>query len=518
MGVSVQGPTRFPAIGENVEHAVLRHRRDRLHRPNLVEVLLEREGTVYVLVREGSQAGSSRAARIAGASTRSASSGSSATSPAAASASPPTTSSELKGQVDHFFHLAAIYDLSADAEIQRVANIEGTRARVEFAEAIDAGRFHHVSSIAAAGPLRRRVSRGHVRRGRGPRPSVLPDQARDREDRARGVQACRGGSTARAIVVGDSKTGEMDKIDGPYYFFKLIQRMRHGCRRGCRGRHRGRRHQHRPGRLRRRAHRPPRPPRRASTARAFHLVDPEPQPVGDVLNIFASAAHAPQIDAARQRRAARLHPAARAEGADGAGAGAARSRDRGARRTSASRARCSTFVNFPTRFDCREPQAALEGSGIACPPLEDYAGSSGTTGSATSTRTLLIDRALARHGRRQGRADHRRLVGHRPGAALKVAEAGGDRRCWSRATRTSSRTTRTQIEARGGTAHVHRCDLSDIDDIDRMAERGARTSTAASTSWSTTPAARSAARSRSPTTASTTSSGRCSSTTSARCG
>ena len=29
-----------------------------------------------------------------------------------------------------------------------------------------------------------------------------------------------------AMVVGDSSTGEMDKIDGPYYFFKLIQRMR----------------------------------------------------------------------------------------------------------------------------------------------------------------------------------------------------------------------------------------------------------------------------------------------------
>ena len=29
-----------------------------------------------------------------------------------------------------------------------------------------------------------------------------------------------------ALVVGDSTTGEMDKIDGPYYFFKLIQRMR----------------------------------------------------------------------------------------------------------------------------------------------------------------------------------------------------------------------------------------------------------------------------------------------------
>ena len=29
-----------------------------------------------------------------------------------------------------------------------------------------------------------------------------------------------------AMVVGGSMTGAMDKVDGPYYFFKLIQRMR----------------------------------------------------------------------------------------------------------------------------------------------------------------------------------------------------------------------------------------------------------------------------------------------------
>ena len=28
------------------------------------------------------------------------------------------------------------------------------------------------------------------------------------------------------IVVGDSRTGEIDKIDGPYYFFKLLQQAR----------------------------------------------------------------------------------------------------------------------------------------------------------------------------------------------------------------------------------------------------------------------------------------------------
>ncbi|HZQ61433.1 MAG TPA: SDR family oxidoreductase, partial [Casimicrobiaceae bacterium] len=57
----------------------------------------------------------------------------------------------LKGKVRHFFHLAAIYDLAANADDQLVANVEGTRHAVELAEAIAAGCFHHVSSIAAAG-------------------------------------------------------------------------------------------------------------------------------------------------------------------------------------------------------------------------------------------------------------------------------------------------------------------------------------------------------------------------------
>ena len=60
----------------------------------------------------------------------------------------------LEGEVGHLFHLAAIYDMTADAESQRVANVEGTRHMVEFAEIVEAGRAHMVSSIAAAGLYR----------------------------------------------------------------------------------------------------------------------------------------------------------------------------------------------------------------------------------------------------------------------------------------------------------------------------------------------------------------------------
>ncbi|MDX5299525.1 MAG: SDR family oxidoreductase, partial [Gammaproteobacteria bacterium] len=60
----------------------------------------------------------------------------------------------LKGKIDHFFHLAAVYDMSADEEAQHIANVEGTRHAVEAATAMHAGCFHHVSSIAAAGLFR----------------------------------------------------------------------------------------------------------------------------------------------------------------------------------------------------------------------------------------------------------------------------------------------------------------------------------------------------------------------------
>ena len=58
---------------------------------------------------------------------------------------------KLKGKIDHFFHLAALYDVQASADDQQAANVDGTRNAVDFATAIEAGCFHHVSSIAAAG-------------------------------------------------------------------------------------------------------------------------------------------------------------------------------------------------------------------------------------------------------------------------------------------------------------------------------------------------------------------------------
>ena len=73
----------------------------------------------------------------------------------------------------------------------------------------------------------RRVPGGHVRRGAAAAPPLPPDQVRVRAPGARAASRPKTLVFRPGIVVGHSETGEMDKIDGPYYFFKLLQRLRH---------------------------------------------------------------------------------------------------------------------------------------------------------------------------------------------------------------------------------------------------------------------------------------------------
>src|SRR5262245_46129287 len=110
---------------------------------NLVELLLEREATIYVLVREGSKGrleelrnrwgvDEDRVVGVVGDLSQRRLGVSAA------------DLERLHGDVDHLFHLAAIYDMTADAEAQQVANVEGTRHMVEFSHAIEAGHVHMV--------------------------------------------------------------------------------------------------------------------------------------------------------------------------------------------------------------------------------------------------------------------------------------------------------------------------------------------------------------------------------------
>src|SRR5437763_5126035 len=192
---------------------------------NLVERLLEREGTIYVLVREGSKG------RLAELRSRWGTDEERVVGIVGDLSQPRLGVSDedlsrLRGKIDHLFHLAAIYDMTADAESQRVANVEGTRHMVEFASAVEAGRIHMVSSIAAAG-----LYRGTWREDMFEEAEDLDNHPyfRTKHD-SEGIvrtECTRPWRIYRpGIVVGNSETGEMDKIDGAYYFFKLIRRLR----------------------------------------------------------------------------------------------------------------------------------------------------------------------------------------------------------------------------------------------------------------------------------------------------
>ena len=277
---------------------------------------------------------------------------------------------KLKGQVDHFYHLAAVYDLGADEETQVAVNIDGTRNTVDLAKAIDAGHFHHVSSIAAAG-----LYEGVFREDMFDEAEGLDHPYFQTKHESEKIvrQDCKVPWTVYrpAMVVGDSTTGEMDKIDGPYYFFKLIQRLRQLL--------------------------PPWMPtvgleggrinivpvdfvvnalnvishQQSIVHKCFHLVDPVGYRVGDVLDIFSRAAHAPRmnlfVNAALlgfipkgiKKSLMAMAPVRRVRNAI--------MKDLGLPED------MLTFVNYPTRFDCRETLAALKGSGLSCPNLKDYA-------------------------------------------------------------------------------------------------------------------------------------------------
>ncbi|MDG0853657.1 SDR family oxidoreductase [Roseateles puraquae] len=366
----------------------------------------------------------------------------------------------LKGQIDHLYHLAAVYDLSADEEAQTAVNIEGTRSMVEFAQAIDAGHVHHVSSIAAAG-----LYEGVFREDMFDEAENLdhPYFLTKHESEKIVRKECKRPWTVYrpAMVVGDSTTGEMDKIDGPYYFFKLIQRMRQIL--------------------------PPWMPsvgleggrinivpvdfvvdaldhisHKVSKGQGcYHLVDPKGYRVGDVLDIFSKAAHAPKmnlfINAALmgfipksvKKGLMALAPVRRIRNAV--------MKDLGLPED------MFTFINYPTRFDCRDTEAMLKGSGIACPDLKDYAWRLWDYWERHLDPALFIDRSLK--GATGGKVVL--VTGGSSGiglaAAIKFAEAGAITLICARDQVKLDEAVKEIKEKAGKQAQIHAfaCDIAD---------------------------------------------------------
>ncbi|WP_205871157.1 SDR family oxidoreductase [Mycolicibacterium holsaticum] len=127
------------------------------------------------------------------------------------------------GAVDHVVHCGAIYDITAAEAVQRAANVDGTRAVIELAGRLDA-TLHHVSSIAVAGRHRGEFTEQDFDLGQ-QLPTPYHQTKFEAELLVRSAPGLRYRVYRPGVVVGDSRTGEMDKVDGPYYFFGLLAKL-----------------------------------------------------------------------------------------------------------------------------------------------------------------------------------------------------------------------------------------------------------------------------------------------------
>src|SRR3954471_4085381 len=208
---------------------------------------------------------------------------------------------EHRGGIDHFFHVAAIYDMTADDATNEQLHVGGTRHALALADALQAGCFHQVSSVAAAGDYHGTFDETMFEEGQH-LPSPYHRTKYESEKIVRTEATVPWRVYRPAIVVGHSETGAMDKVDGPYYFFPVMKVMRDNL----------------PGwlplvgidlgdtnvvpvdyvakALDHVAH------LRDRDGEAFHLVNPAPQPVVDMINAFCRAAGAPTVATPLDRR------------------------------------------------------------------------------------------------------------------------------------------------------------------------------------------------------------------------
>jgi NAD(P)-dependent dehydrogenase (short-subunit alcohol dehydrogenase family) len=428
---------------------------------HLVERLLEREGDIYVLVREGSTEKLERLLASTGRSER--------IKPVFGDLSQPrlgiddAAREQLTG-VDHFFHLAAVYDITQDETTNALLNVGGTQNAVDLANALGAKRFHHMSSIAVAGNYDGWFTEDDFDEGQEfPTPYHRTKFESEKLVRERVQVPWR--AYRPSLVVGDSRTGEMDKVDGPYYFFKAIQKIRHALPEWFPlvslefGRTNIVPVDYVAAAVDHIAHLD------GLDNKAFHIVDPKPPKSGDVMNAFANAAHAPHAVMRVDKKLTDMLPKGVLSYAlkIPALSGIRRSflADLGIPEEALKNA------ELRTRFDARDTARALEGSGIELPPLESYADKLWDYWERNLDPDLFKDRSF------EGAVNGKTVVitgassGIGRAAAIKIAAAGGIPLLVAR-TQEKLDEAKAEIEAAGGTAYAYSCDLTDYEAIDRL--------------------------------------------------
>ena len=431
----------------------------------LVARLLERGGRVYVLVRPQSLPKFEALREFWGRAAR-------RVLPIAGDLAEPNLGvsaadlGKLKGRVRHLFHLAAVYDLAASAEDQNTANVVGTDHAIQFAESIRAGCFHLVSSIAAAGLYPGTFREDMFEEATGLEHPYFRTK-HDSEGLVR--HHCRRPWRIYrpGMVVGDSRTGHIDKVDGPYYFFKMIQKLRRSLPQwfplvGLEG-----------GyinlvpvdfvtaALDHLAH------VEGQDGQCFHLTDPRQRRVG---NVEPVRARCPRADHGLPRRSAAVRYGAGMVTQSLAGYQPLQQVLDTLLRDLRIPRDVLKFVNWPTRYDASRTQQLLADTDIRVPPLEDYAWRLWDYWERHLDPELSLDRSLAGAVRDKVVLITGGSSGIGLATAKRCAEAGA-RVIIAARDPDKLEAARAEIAARGGSVFAYPCDLADYEACDAFAAR-----------------------------------------------
>ncbi|HBM84893.1 MAG TPA: short chain dehydrogenase [Halieaceae bacterium] len=445
----------------------------------LVPRLLDRGGRVYLLVRPGSLAKVDGLRELWGANRRQ-------VVAVEGDLSEPRLGVKAAwirqhaGKIDHFFHLAAIYDMQASAESQRKSNVEGTRQALVLAKALKTGCFHQVSSIAAAGLYEGTFTEDMFEEA-GALDHPYFQTKHESEGIVRAEKRLKWRIYRPGMVVGHSVTGEMDKVDGPYYFFETLRSLSKVVPEGL------------PLLMNKAgllnivpvdyvvaamdhlAHLP------GHDRECFFLTDPDGIRVGDLLKTLMRLSHGPKL---RAVDASLLDSATRLAGKGIGHLGPVRKLGERLIAQMGIPPQVVAYINYPTHFDSTRTRALLEPAAIQCPPFEEYAPViwdywlhflRKDAGALEKDVDTLFDRLV---GRPTLAALRKRVKGKV--VVVTGATSGIGRECALRLARADARVvlvartvekleeTIAAIEEQGGVAHAYACDVADLDACDKL--------------------------------------------------
>jgi NAD(P)-dependent dehydrogenase (short-subunit alcohol dehydrogenase family) len=370
--------------------------------------------------------------------------------------------------------------MKADAESQRVSNVNGTKQALALGRALRVGCFHQVSSIAAAGLYEGTFTEDMFEEaGDLDHPYFLTKH--ESEGLVRDEETLNWRIYRPGMVVGHSETGEMDKVDGPYYFFDLLYKLGQYTPEGLPL------VMNKAGLLNivpvdfvvdaidHLAHLPD------HDQECFFITDPEGIRVGDLLRVMMGVAHGPKL------RAVNLKILDKATKLAGEGIGRIsplKSLGEKAIARLGIPPQVIGYINYPTRFDSRKTQALLEPANINCPPFESYAqviwdywrhflrpDKDTLVRQVDGIFNQTIGRPTLTVLRRKVRGQVVVVTGATSGigreCALRIARAGATVILVARTVEKLDETL-AEIRKKGGNAQAYSCDVSSAGDCEKL--------------------------------------------------